>query len=77
LFSIRTNGTGLRQITHTGINSGDPCWSPNGRRLAYSAFGSAGAEIYTIRRDGTDRQRLTHNKGDDVKPDWRPIRHAA
>jgi Tol biopolymer transport system component len=78
VFTIRPDGTGLRQITHSG-NSGDPCWSPNGRRLAYAALALVGsdAEIYTIRRNGTVRRRLTHNSGDDVKPDWRPVRLTA
>ena len=48
-----------------------PTWSSNGRRIVFAAQGGdPGSEIYTVLVDGTDLERLTHNRDDDLAPDW-------
>ena len=39
-------------------NVGSARWSPDGARVAYSCDTEYGGVIYTIRSDGTDRQRI-------------------
>ena len=41
-------------------------------RIAFSLDRGSGGEIYTIRADGTDLQRLTHLEGNAIAPDWSP-----
>jgi eukaryotic-like serine/threonine-protein kinase len=55
------------------VDATEPAWSPNGHRIAYSAFFSADArpeefDIWTVRADGTDAVRVT----DDAFVDWAP-----
>jgi Tol biopolymer transport system component len=41
-------------------------------RIAFSLDTGDGAQIYTMRRDGTDRRQLTNLDGIAVDPDWSP-----
>jgi dipeptidyl aminopeptidase/acylaminoacyl peptidase len=54
----------------------DVAWSPDGARLAYDCRHDfsprAPSEIFTIRRDGTDRQRLRTGTTSAVAPTWSP-----
>jgi TolB protein len=57
-----------------------PCWSPDGRRLAFAtvvepsrqAGGSpvGRQDVWTVDADGTNRQRLTDGSGSNLMPFW-------
>ena len=36
IFTVRSNGRDLRQITHVDGDAAGPDWSPDGRRIAFS-----------------------------------------
>ena len=76
---VRPDGSGLRQLTRLG---GDPSWSPDGRRIAFTHLdrvGTIGTEttgaaehgISVMDRDGTHLVRLTTQRGD-CDPAWSP-----
>ena len=47
-----------------------PAWSADGRRLAFVVRFDDQSEIFTVRVDGSERERLTQNTADDAMPDW-------
>lgn len=47
-------------------------WSPDGRRLVYSASLGGTPEVFTSRTDGTDVKRLTDGPGKNRQPAWSP-----
>jgi Tol biopolymer transport system component len=52
---------------------GDPAWSPNGRRIAFTSERDGGdREVYVMNADGTDQVRLTTSAGFDENPSWSP-----
>ena len=62
IYSLRTDAT--RRLTPgTGRFpvAGAPSWSPNGRRIAFvgKELEGSGADLFTIRSDGTDKRRVT------------------
>jgi TolB protein len=64
LFTIKPDGTGLRQVTRPGRRTitTNPNWSPNGRWIAYSIYAHADEDhsrIYKIHPDGTGRTYLS------------------
>lgn len=59
LFRIRTNGTGLRQLTRAGSAAEDPAFAPDGKRVAFRRHG-----ILTVKIDGSGLRRLTHGTED-------------
>ena len=72
IFVVRSDGSGLRQLTAHARSSTMPAWSPDGTRIAFvsdRAHRDLG-DIYVMKADGTGQRRLT--KGvDNQWPDWR------
>jgi TolB protein len=66
LFSIRRNGTGLRQITDARrrIVTDEPDWSPNGRWIVYQVEKKSGfSRLFKIRASGSNRTYLSTGCG--------------
>jgi Tol biopolymer transport system component len=79
LYVMNADGTGVTQITTDPGNEHKPAWSPDGTRIAFAYVrnpqpGEAwAADIYTMKADGTDRQRLTFDDQIiDTSPVWSP-----
>jgi Tol biopolymer transport system component len=72
LFTMRGDGSGIRQLTTTGEHE-RPVWSPNGKRIAYLREPSG---IFTINADGGGETELTAGFGAAGKlardPGWSP-----
>lgn len=77
IFVMDEDGSNLRQVSPSGGNSQGPSFSPDGQWIAFTAYFDAfndenGCEIYKIRVDGSDLQRLTNNEYCDYQPRWGP-----
>lgn len=73
LYTIRPDGTGLRQLTDvprtTRLYSAS--WSPDGTAIAFGLEGVDGAaDVHTMRADGTGAAPLTRTPQWDSAPDW-------
>jgi Tol biopolymer transport system component len=55
IYVINADGTGLKQLTHDGLNACWPRWSPDGQYLTFfETFTPTGqANIFVMRSDGT------------------------
>jgi Tol biopolymer transport system component len=71
IYLVRPNGRGLRQITHRRGGADSPTWSPDGRRIAFSATGKDGLHIFVKRFGGGVRQ-ITQGNRTYVDPTWSP-----
>ena len=86
LYTIRTDGTGLRRLTNSPGNDAHSIWSDDGEWVVFSS-GRKGfkdemalydgvpqpyGEIFAMRADGTDVRQLTDNKWEDASPGWMP-----
>lgn len=49
-----------------------PCWSPNGKRIAYTSTRHGNQELYVSAPDGKDEVRLTSDPAIDAHPAWSP-----
>ncbi len=61
LFVVRTDGTGLRQLTDDAHKDRGPRWSPDGKRLAFFSNRSGNYEIWTVHPDGGGLAQLTQS----------------
>ena len=82
VYRSGTTGKGLRIIDLatekiTDLTDGQyqdnfPAWSPAGDRIAFTSDRAGDYEIYSIRPDGTELQRLTRSPGNDAHCAWSP-----
>jgi Tol biopolymer transport system component len=73
LFVVKTDGTGLRELTNDFYQDRGPRWSPDGKRLAFFSNRSGKYEAWTINFDGTGLRQLTnYPEHMVVSPVWSP-----
>ena len=65
---IRTNGSGLKQLTTGSKSATEPAFSPDGKRIVFARLGSG---IFRMNLDGTGLRRLTSGARD-IYPVWSP-----
>jgi len=63
IFSMREDGSGMKQLTDGEFSSSDPAWSPDGSRIAYarSTGSTAGDALWVMDADGSNKQPLVTN----------------
>ncbi|MGB7201576.1 MAG: S9 family peptidase [Pyrinomonadaceae bacterium] len=68
IYTIKTDGTGQRQITSGASSSSSPRWSPDGTRIAFTT----GGQIWTMKPDGDDKEQVTKISTGAGQPVWSP-----
>ncbi len=53
IFSIRPDGSGLIQLTHTSYHESNPAWSPDGTQIAYGCEPEGNVDICLVNHDGS------------------------
>jgi TolB protein len=74
IFTIKPDGSGLKQLTHTpqpAYNS-FPSFSPDGKKIAWTKYEIGAANLWVMNSDGTNKQRLTSGPAEDVEPTFSP-----
>jgi Tol biopolymer transport system component len=62
IFSVKLDGTGLRQLTTGNFSDRNPVFSPNGKIIAFDRFQEAHTRhVFTMRTDGTHVKDVTPN----------------
>jgi TolB protein len=68
LFSMRSDGSALMQLTDNRSPESDPDWSPDGERIAFVRYD----RIVTMARDGSGRRGVTPEGMTGFDPAWSP-----
>jgi TolB protein len=76
IYTIRPDGTGLRQLTHATPGVGFDfyaSWSPDGTRIVFNHAGPRIDDVFTMNHVGEARWRVTHTPNVfEINPDWGP-----
>jgi Tol biopolymer transport system component len=85
VFTVRTDGKDVRQLTHGKGNDAHPSWSPDGEKIVftttrmgfkdealYTSAPQPYGELFVMRYDGTQVEQLTDNQWEDGGPAWQP-----
>ena len=70
---MRSDGTGLRQITPSSLGALSAQWSPNGTSIAFTS-GGADPQVWVVRPNGDGLRRVTFptDGSDSWTPVWSP-----
>lgn len=71
VWAMQSSGAGLRQITSVPDGAYDPAWSPDGRRIAYTARNGVRHDVWVAGADGSNAQVVT-TAGTCRAPCWSP-----
>lgn len=70
---VRTLADGKVTAINTGAHYDNfPKWQPHGDRILFTSDRDGGFDLYTVRPDGTDVQRLTRAPGSSAHSSWSP-----
>lgn len=76
LFMMYLDSGKIQQVFQRKGNFGDPCWSPDGKAIAFNTdlWGrrERGSELATYDFEKKVITRLTDTIGDNILPDWSP-----
>ena len=74
LYVVRTDGTGLRQLTDDAYKNTAPRWSPDGQTIAFYSNRSGSYQVWTISPDGSSLRQVTFGPTTDMfyYPSWSP-----
>lgn len=65
LFTVKRDGTDLRQLTNNGAYNAEATVSPDGTRVIFTSTRDGDVELYTMKADGSDVRRVTTRVGYD------------
>ena len=65
IYTDRTSGGDLKQLTNNGFYNAEATVSPDGKRIIFTSTRDGDIELYTMAIDGSDVHRLTHRVGYD------------
>lgn len=68
IWSVRTDGTGLRKLLS---DASYPAWSPDGKHIAFVRHDAAGSDVFIAGSNGHGLSQLT-TSGDATAPAWSP-----
>ena len=83
IYTMNADGSNPKRITNIGTgDAGGPAWSPDGKKIAFYAFGlsnpSRNPEIWVMDADGSSQKRITdHGLDPTWSPDGRQIAFAS
>jgi Tol biopolymer transport system component len=77
IFTIRLDGSGLRQLTDGPYDDFDPAVSPNGGRIAFTSDRDPDekrdrSDVFSMRSDGTRLRVLIDGPRNESEPDYAP-----
>jgi TolB protein len=75
IFTVRPDGTGLRQVTHVakGQHAVSPSFSPDGKKILFQSDVTGSQQIWVMNADGSGKTQLTKSSTDvNIHATWSP-----
>jgi Tol biopolymer transport system component len=73
VYTMRPDGSSVRQLTFNDGFEFQPNWSPDGRKITFTSDRTDSAEVYVMDANGTNQTNLTANHaGGDFFSAWSP-----
>lgn len=70
ICTIDSDGGNWRKLTEYQADNEDPCWSPDGRYLAFSSNRNGGYHLFLMNANGQNQKKITSSRGEQISPSW-------
>ena len=74
IYVMNADGSEQKNLTNSPAYDGYPCWSRDGRRIAFvsDSDGDGNGEIHIMNSDGSEQKKLTDDPTANLCPVWSP-----
>jgi TolB protein len=72
IFISEADGTNQFQLTNNQDFDGEPSWSPDGQKIAFTSDRNGNMDIFVMDINGRNVIQLTSHEADDFSPTWSP-----
>ncbi|MDW3196541.1 MAG: amidohydrolase family protein [Cytophagales bacterium] len=72
IYTVNTDGTGIKQMTSGEFDHREPHWSPDGTTLAFSSDRNGNYDIWTLQIVSEQMVPVTSADGNESGPSWSP-----
>lgn len=72
IYTMDSDGSNLRRLTHNQRKNEEPCWSADGRYIVFSSNRDGGYHLYIMNANGQNQKRITSSEGEETSPSWSP-----
>src|SRR5688572_2305545 len=72
IYKVRTDGTGLEQLTHDAADDFRPMWSPDGRRIAFHSWRGGTRDVFVMESDGSGEKVIVGGPSHEFTDGWSP-----
>lgn len=72
IFTMRADGTDVRNLTRSTVLEFLPDWSPDGKTIVFQRSSGGDHDIWSMRPDGSLQYNITHNRSFDGYPSYSP-----
>ncbi len=69
---MNADGSNQTRLTNNTDPDWEPCFSPDGTKIAFTSTRDENYEIYAMNADGSNQTRLTNNEALDGATSWGP-----
>lgn len=70
VYSVNSDGSGLRRLTTSPAIDTEPSFSPDGKQIVFSSDRSGSQQLYVMNADGTGQRRISFGAGEYGAPAW-------
>src|SRR5205085_1455301 len=72
VYVMNSDGSAQTDLTNHPAADGQPSWSADGMKIAFTSNRDGDGEIFVMNADGTSPTQLTHDADDESDPAWSP-----
>ena len=66
IYVMRSDGSGVTNITNNSAFDGNPAWSPDGTKIAFESDRNGNRDIFVMNPDGSGLTQLTNDPANDI-----------